>query len=115
MTKYYIEVSIDLFEEEISAKVSSLENKGLQNINENSTRLETKDADILHYIYSKLLWVKKRGRHDIDPTISFLCNRVTKSTKEDKEKLRRVFKHLKHTIKDKRIMESDSLSQIEFP
>ena len=37
--KDYIEESIDLFGEEISAKVSSPANKGVQNIDESSTIL----------------------------------------------------------------------------
>ena len=88
--KDYIEESIDLFREKISTKVSSPEKKGLQNVDEGSTRLEKKDAEIFHSIFAKLLWVEKWGRPDIDPSISFLCTRVTKSTKEDKAKLRRV-------------------------
>ena len=62
-------------------KVSPTAKKGLQNMDENSKRLEKKDADILHYIVEKLLWVEKRGRSNIAPNISFLCIRVTKSTK----------------------------------
>ena len=65
-------------------RVLSLENKGLQNINEGSTRLEKKYADILHSIVEKILWVAKGVIPNIEPAILFLCNRVTKSTKEDK-------------------------------
>ena len=100
-----------MFGEEISTKVSSPEKKGMQNVHESSTRLENKYADIFHSILAKLLWVAKRGRHDIKPAISFLCTRVTKSTKEDKAKLRRLLQYLKHTIDYKRIMGADSLSQ----
>ena len=100
--KDYIEESIDLFGEEISTKVSSKENKGMQNIDESSKRLEKKDADIFNLIVAKLLWVKQRGRPDIEPIISFLCNRVTKSTKKDNTKLRGVLQYLKHTIDDKK-------------
>ena len=60
---------------------------------------------------AKLLWLEKRVRPDIEPNISFLCTIVTNITKEEKEKLRRVFQYLKHTIYDKRIMVADSLSQ----
>ena len=73
-----------------SAKVSSPVKKYLQNIDESYTRLEKKYADILHSIVAKLLWVAKRGRPDIQTAISFLCTRVTNSTKEDKAKLRGV-------------------------
>ena len=84
----------------------------MQNIDESSTILEKKDADILHSVVAKLLWVAKGGRINIEPAISFLCTRVTKITKEDREKLRLLFKYLKHTINNKRIMGEDSLSQL---
>ena len=71
-------------------KVSPPANKALQNIDESSTRLEKKNADIFHSIVERLLWVTKRGGPEIEPAIFFLCTRVTKSTKEDTEKMRRV-------------------------
>ena len=49
----YIEESIDLFGEEISTKVSSPEKKGSQNVDEIYTRLENKDAGILHSVVEK--------------------------------------------------------------
>ena len=84
----------------------------MQNIYDGSTILEKKYADILHSIVAKLLWVEKRGRSDIKTPILFLCTRVSKSTKEDKKKLRRVLKFIEHTIDDKRIMGADSLIQL---
>ena len=84
--KDYIDESIDLFGEELSTKVSSPAKKVRQNIDERSTRPEKKDADIFHSIVAKLLLLSKRGRPDIEPAISILCTRVTKSTKEDKAK-----------------------------
>ena len=80
-----------MFIEELSTKVSSPVNKDLKNIDDSSTILEKKDADILHSTVEKLLWVAKGGRPDIDPNILFLCTRVTNSTKEYKSKLRWVF------------------------
>ena len=110
--KYYIKESIDLLGEELITEVSSPAKKVLKNIDESSTRLYKKYADILNSIVSKLLWVAKGGRPNIKSDISFLCTRVTKSTKEDKEKFRRLFQYLKHTINGKSIMGSDSLSQL---
>ena len=95
-------------------KVLSPEKKGLKKIYESSTRLEKKDSDILHSIVEKLLWVAKRGRPDIDTAIYFLCTRVNKRTKEDKDKFSQVLKYLKHTIDNKSIMVADSLRQL-FP
>ena len=59
--KGYIEESIDMFQEDLSAAVSSPANKGLQNIDEIPTRIEKKYAEILHSIDGKILWVAKRG------------------------------------------------------
>ena len=41
-----------------------------------------------------------------------MCTRVTKSTNEDKEKLRQVLKYLKHTIYDKMIMGAENIIQL---
>ena len=60
---------------------SSPAKKGLQNIDENFTRLEKKDAEVLNSIVAKLLWLEKSVRTNIETSISFLCNRATKSTK----------------------------------
>ena len=42
----------------------------------------------------------------------FLYNRVFKSTKEYKVKLRQLLQYLKHTINDERIMVADRISQL---
>ena len=54
--KGYIYESIDFSEEELSATVSSLVRRVLQNIDDSYTRLENKYAYILHYIVEKLIW-----------------------------------------------------------
>ena len=74
----------------ITATVSSPENKGLNNTNEISTRLEKKDAEILHYIVPKLIWIAKGGRSKVELDILFLCNIVTKSINKEKAKLRQL-------------------------
>ena len=67
--KDYIKESIDYFGEEPSTKVSSPAKKFMQNMDESSTIIEKKDADILHSIVAKLLWVTKRVRPNIEPAI----------------------------------------------
>ena len=46
---------------------------------------------------------------DIDFVISFLYTRVTKSSQEDWEKLRRLLRYINGTIKMKRIIGADNL------
>ena len=65
--KDYIDKSIDLFEEQISMKVSSSAKRVLHNIYESSTRLEDKDANILHPIVAKLIRVEKGEGPTLSP------------------------------------------------
>ena len=43
------------------------------------------------------MWVSKREVPEIEPSISFLCIRLTKRSMEDKSKLKRVLKLLQQT------------------
>ena len=70
------------------------------------------EAEKLHCIVTKILWVEKRGIPDIEPAILFLCIRVTIITVEEKSKLKCLLHFLKHTINDKRVMGEYNLSQI---
>ena len=65
-----------------------------------------------HGSHIKRIWVAKGGRPDIEPSILFLCTRVTKIKMEGKAKLKLVLQLLKHTINDKIVMGEDSLSQL---
>ena len=73
-------------------------------MSESSPRLYKQEADVPHSMFAKLPWVGKRVRPDIEPALSFLCNRVAKNTVEVKAKLKRVLQLLKKTINDKRFM-----------
>ena len=84
LMKDCIEESIASFVEALDEKLSLPAKKDLQNINENSTRLDKQEADTLHYTVAKILQEKKRGRNVIEKDISFLYTRVTKITVEVK-------------------------------
>ena len=71
--------------------------------------LDKQEAYTLHFIVLNPLWVAKRGVPDIEPAISLMCTKVTKSTVEDKPKLKSALKFLKHTINDNRVVEADNL------
>ena len=51
--------------------------------------------------------VCKRARVDIDLDVSFMCTRISYSTDEDWEKLRRVLRYLQGTIDLTRIIEAN--------
>ena len=58
---------------------------------------------------AKLLYVAKRARPDIDLTIAFLCTRVSKSTKENWEKLRRLLRYIHGSIDTKRTIRAENM------
>ena len=99
-----LEETIALFGEEICGNVTSCAAKGLTTIDANSPPLDEKKAKIFHSVVAKLLFITKRARPDIEPTVNFLCTRVTKSTEQDWTKLKRLMIFIKNTLHDKRFI-----------
>ena len=110
--KKQIEEAIDWFGETISNKPVTPANKNLLSVNNDATPLNERKQDIFHSIVAKLLYIAKRGRPDIETTVSFLCTRVARSTIEDWFKLKRVLGFLQHTINDKRIIGASTLQEL---
>lgn len=57
--------------------------------------LSKEKIDIFHHIVANLLFVAKRSHIDIDLAILYLCTRVSRPTKDDWLKLKRVLTYLK--------------------
>ena len=102
--KSYLEEAIQAFGEDVSAGAATPANRNLFTVSEDPPLLETKQAEIFHHIVAKLLYVAKRARIDLQLAIAFLCTRVSKSTQQDWEKLRRVLKYIHGTIDLPRII-----------
>lgn len=81
----------------------------LFDIDDKSPNLEKQSSDIFHHIIAKLLSVTKRARLDIEPIVSFLCTRVSKSTQQDWLKLGRLLDYFSNTMDMPRIIGSDRL------
>ena len=84
--------------------------RDLFEINETCPLLTKAKHDGFHSIVAKLLFVSKRSRLDIQLAQAFLCTRVSNSTEQDWEKLRRLLKYLKRTINLHRIIGADDFS-----
>ena len=54
----------------------------------------------------------RRGKPDLETAISFLCSRASKSDAENRKQLNRVLSWVKETIDDKRIIGSESLTEV---
>ena len=107
-----IKEAIAAFPEDINREVKSPAGHGLFTVDENDSLLSTTKADTFHSIVAKLLWIMKRSRPDIEPTISFLTTRVANPNFKDWEKLKRCLQFLHNTVNDKRIIGTDSLGMI---
>jgi hypothetical protein len=65
-------------------------------------QLDKEKSELFHSVVAKLLYITKRARPDMEPTIAYLCTRVSKSDEDDLNKLRRALHYLQHTIDDVR-------------
>ena len=73
-------------------------NKNLFNV-DNSEKLDKTRAQQFHTTVAKELFISKRARPDIQPTIAILATRVQKPNKQDWEKLVQLMKYLNGTRK----------------
>ena len=110
--KDQIQETLDAFPEDINSEVSSPAGRHLIQVNDNGVPLSKEKAELYHSIVAKLLYMEKRARPDIEPTVAFLCTRVQSPDEDDWKKLKRVLAFLKQTIDDKRIIGGDNLHSV---
>ena len=82
--------AIELFGDEVKESVSSPAKSDFFDVKEDSPELDNSKSEVFHSTVAKLLYVTKRSRPDLEPSVGFLTTRVSKSTLQDWEKLRRV-------------------------
>jgi hypothetical protein len=77
-------------------------------------KLETARAEIYHTTVAKGLFLCKRARPDIQPTIAVLCTRVKGPNEADWQKLLRLMKYLNGTKKLQLILSAGNLHCIKW-
>ena len=77
-------------------------------------KLNSDRADKFHRIVAKGLFVSKRARPDIQPTISVLCTRVKDPDETDWSKMVRLLKYLNGTRRRKLILTVDSIHILKW-
>ena len=77
-------------------------------------KLEKQQAEIFHTTVAKGLFLAKRARPDIQPTIAYLCTRVREPDEGDWEKLIRLLKYLNGTQEAKLVLSAESLSVVKW-
>jgi hypothetical protein len=86
--------------------------KDLFDVDEKLPQLSKKEGEVFHSVCAKLLYVTLRARVDILLPIAFLCTRVSKSTKQDQTKLKRVLEYLKGSLNDEYILGADDMGKM---
>ena len=84
--------------------------KNLFDVDCESQLLDEDWGDIFHSVVAKLLWIAKRGRPDLELSISFLCTRVATPNIDDWQKLERVLTYLSCTKDERRIIGINNIS-----
>ena len=110
--KSYLQEAIDECEMEIKREATTPARRTLFEVDESSTLLDKGASETFHRIVAKLLYVSIRARMDLLLSVGFLCTRVSKSTKQDQNKLRRVLEYIKGTIDTVLTLGADSLDKL---
>ena len=85
--------------------VSAPEAKHLLWVDDTKPLLDQKSKDTLRNVNYKCLYITKRGRPYINPTVAFLFTRVSKSNEDDCKKLERLLIFMNNTVDNKRCIE----------
>ena len=96
--KDYLQESIDNSGLNIMHEAAMPAKGSLFDVDSESPLLEGEEFDTFQSVVAKLLYVAIRTRLDMLLPVAFLCTRVTKSTKQDQMKLKRVLEYVKGSI-----------------
>ena len=97
---YGVALTMKRYEDEIlkdynvKGTASTPASQSLFKVDQNIEPLSKDKAKVFHSAVAKLLYLAKRTRPDLLTAIAFLSTRVSKSTYEDEEKLKRVLRYL---------------------
>ena len=89
---------IDWDGDNIPPKATTSATSKIFNIDKEAKLLSNEQTEIFYSVVITLLYISKRARPDIEPTIAYLCTRVPEPKYGDWGKLQRVLSFLKWTI-----------------
>lgn len=95
-------------------KVSTPAAEHLFDTNPKTTVLDKKKKEDFHTMVAKALFLCKRARPDLQPTVPFLCTRVQTPDKDDWKKLNRMLKYLEDTIELELIIELEKGEELSI-
>jgi hypothetical protein len=93
----YVKKILDEMPDNMDGTATSPAADHLFKITEEIEPVDKATSEFLHATVTKLLFLCKRGRPDIQTAIAFLCTRVQQPTRHNYNKLARVIKYLRKT------------------
>jgi hypothetical protein len=91
--------------------VSTPASKDLFSVSAASPFLSKQEQEVFHSVVAKLLYVSIRARMDLLLATSFLATRVSKSTQQDLDKLKRLLEYILGSLDDNLIVGADRLGR----
>ena len=113
MTRY-IDEAFDEFSKDVTTLVVSPAEESLLKTNKSGKYLIEERAILFHRRVAKLLFVSKRARSDIHPTISFLTTRVLDLDEDDRKNLQHMLQYPHGACKMALHLNSDDLNIIHW-
>ena len=110
--KDQVKETLEGFPESIPRGILTPAASHLHLCDDSKDRLDKARSDAFHSTVAKLLYITKRARPDIEPTVAFLCTRVTKSNMDDWKKLKRLLGYLLQTKNEVRIIGASTLTEL---
>ena len=110
----YVHDTWTMFPEELDGKVATPAAEHLFEVREDAPALEEGRRQTFHTIVSRSLFMGKKARPDVQPTVAFLCTRVKEADNDDWKKLRRLMLFLKQTEKDVLTLSANDIRLVKW-
>ena len=110
----YVRTTYNMIPEELSGSVATPAAEHLFEVCDNAEKLDKKTKQTFHTTTARSLFVGKRARPDIQPTVAFLCTRVKEPDEDDWKKLKRLMTYMKGTKNDVLTLSVDDMKIIKW-
>ena len=107
-----MEEAIEYFKQAVGAAVMSPAARHLLKVDENCEQVSEENSEIFHFVTAKILYITKRDRPHLEPTVAYLCTRVSCSNGDNWKKLETAMKYIEGTINNVRIIKESSLKDL---
>ena len=110
----YVKSMIKDFPKKLTGKSKTPWNENLFKVDQMSKALDTDTAKLFYTFVMKGMFLSKRGRQDIQPSVSFLATRVTEPNEGDWTKLVKMMNYLQATKDDVAAMSADDTNTVKW-